>query len=81
MADRYNDFGCYAPNCGKKTRFNLTKASQSAGTTLKCEHCGKEWVCSFVGRTCCSIKLLFCSVETGDKKCIKKIQDFRLPKH
>jgi len=80
MADRYSEFICYGPGCAKKTLFNLTEASRSAGIKLKCDYCSKEWVCSFIARTCCSVKLLFCSVESGEKKCIKKVQDFRLPK-
>lgn len=71
-------YTCYATGCGKKNPIDIKTASATAGYTTSCEHCGKEWAVSFRGRTCCSLMLLFVSIEEAGKKSIKKVQSFKV---
>ena len=71
-------YTCYATGCGKKNSIDIKAASATPGFTTTCEHCGKDWAVSFKGRTCCSLMLMFVSIEEGARKSIKKIQNFKV---
>jgi len=71
-------FTCYAPGCAKKTWIDLQEACTNPGHTVKCSHCDKEWATSFSGRTCCSLVILFVSVELEGKKSLSKLQRFKI---
>jgi hypothetical protein len=73
---RTGQFICYAPGCGRRSPINLSDAI--TGGIHTCEHCGKDWIGTFKGRTCCSLTVLFVSVESGTKKPLSKIQSFKL---
>lgn len=71
-------FVCYATGCGKRTTIDVRKAAATVDFRAVCEHCSKEWAVSFKGRTCCSLMLLFVSIEPEGKKSIHKIQSFKV---
>lgn len=73
-----SQFTCYSTGCGKKTSIDVKNAAATPGFTIECGHCSKEWAVSFKGRTCCSLMLMFVSIEKEGKQSIKKIQNFKV---
>lgn len=68
-------FKCPISNCNAVTGFSLNRLNTTDDRYIICSGCKKRWITTKMP-SCCSIDILFVSVESTNKKPIYSLQTY-----